>query len=274
MLWPPNQPIINVDTTERPDRKGVESAEEDEGDVEGESVIKGTGNDDKDAKETPVEKSEGDKKDVAAVLAGDNDEDEEGSAIVGDPQPKENKRLESAVSERSSAFVEVEAVRAYFESSASQLTTYGLCELHSSVNERQLGVFFRNNHFNTIFKYGGELFLLVTDQGFIDERDLVWEKLSTVDGDTQYMNSSFTKYMPQGLSQMTIKEQAVEAAALLAAAATPSSPDAQVNVPADLQGPQRVDPHDDADLVLAMQLQEQELAAAERQQHPQQRQRR
>ena len=70
---------------------------------------------------------------------------------------------------------------------------------------------------------------------------------------------------------MTIKEQAVEAAALLAAAATPSSPDAQVNVPADLQGPQRVDPHDDADLVLAMQLQEQELAAAERQQHPQQR---
>lgn len=40
----------------------------------------------------------------------------------------------------------------FFASSASQLTYYGLVKLHEEVRERQLCVFFRNNHFSTLFK--------------------------------------------------------------------------------------------------------------------------
>lgn len=40
----------------------------------------------------------------------------------------------------------------FFDSSASQLTYYGLVKLHEEVRERQLCVFFRNNHFSTLFK--------------------------------------------------------------------------------------------------------------------------
>lgn len=40
----------------------------------------------------------------------------------------------------------------FFNSSASQLTYYGLLKLHEGVRERQLCVFFRNNHFSTLFK--------------------------------------------------------------------------------------------------------------------------
>lgn len=38
------------------------------------------------------------------------------------------------------------------EDSASQLTYHGLCELNSKMKEGELAVFFRNNHFSTIYK--------------------------------------------------------------------------------------------------------------------------
>lgn len=40
----------------------------------------------------------------------------------------------------------------FFNSTASQLTYYGLVKLHEGLRERQLCVFFRNNHFSTLFK--------------------------------------------------------------------------------------------------------------------------
>lgn len=40
----------------------------------------------------------------------------------------------------------------FFNTSASQLTYYGLVKLHEDIRERQLCVFFRNNHFSTLFK--------------------------------------------------------------------------------------------------------------------------
>lgn len=44
----------------------------------------------------------------------------------------------------------------FFNLSASQLTYYGLVKLHEGVRERQLCVFFRNNHFSTLFKVSKE----------------------------------------------------------------------------------------------------------------------
>lgn len=41
----------------------------------------------------------------------------------------------------------------FLESTASQLTYHGLCELTATVTEGELSVFFRNNHFSTMIKY-------------------------------------------------------------------------------------------------------------------------
>ena len=41
----------------------------------------------------------------------------------------------------------------FLHSTATQLTYHGLCELTSTVQEGELGVFFRNNHFSTMSKY-------------------------------------------------------------------------------------------------------------------------
>ena len=62
----------------------------------------------------------------------------------------------------------------FLEESASQLTYHGLCELTQSIKEGELAVFFRNNHFSAIYKEKSELFLLVTDQGFLKEPKVSW----------------------------------------------------------------------------------------------------
>ncbi|KAK4435243.1 Ubiquitin carboxyl-terminal hydrolase MINDY-2 [Sesamum alatum] len=84
--------------------------------------------------------------------------------------------------------------RNFLRNSASQLTIYGLFCLQDKVKERELCVFFRNNHFNTMFKYEGELYILATDQGYINQPDLVWEKLNEVNGDTVYMTGNFKEF--------------------------------------------------------------------------------
>ncbi|XP_072527814.1 ubiquitin carboxyl-terminal hydrolase MINDY-2-like isoform X1 [Salminus brasiliensis] len=79
----------------------------------------------------------------------------------------------------------------FLNSTATQLTYHGLCELTSTVQEGELCVFFRNNHFSTMTKFKGQLYLLVTDQGFLTEEKVVWESLHNVDGDGNFCDSEF-----------------------------------------------------------------------------------
>ncbi|KAL4613368.1 protein FAM63B isoform X2 [Arapaima gigas] len=79
----------------------------------------------------------------------------------------------------------------FLNNTATQLTYHGLCELTSSVQEGELCVFFRNNHFSTMTKFKGQLYLLVTDQGFLTEENVVWESLHNVDGDGNFCDSEF-----------------------------------------------------------------------------------
>jgi len=76
----------------------------------------------------------------------------------------------------------------FLEESASQLTYHGLCELNTTMKDGQLAVFFRNNHFSTLYKQVGELFLLVTDQGFLNQTRVVWETLSNIEGDGEFVD--------------------------------------------------------------------------------------
>ncbi|XP_054854263.1 ubiquitin carboxyl-terminal hydrolase MINDY-1 [Eublepharis macularius] len=79
----------------------------------------------------------------------------------------------------------------FLESTASQLTYHGLCELTTTVKEGELSVFFRNNHFSTMIKHKSHLYLLVTDQGFLHEEQVVWESLHNVDGDSCFCDAEF-----------------------------------------------------------------------------------
>jgi hypothetical protein len=74
---------------------------------------------------------------------------------------------------------EGQLIEKFISKTASQLTFAGLCELHQHLRDNQLCVFFRNNHFSTLFKYKGDLYNLITDAGYSHE-PIVWEKLDQV----------------------------------------------------------------------------------------------
>lgn len=73
-------------------------------------------------------------------------------------------------------------IERFFNQSATQLTTPGLHALYNVMTDRQLAVFFRNNHFSTLFMHNGQLFNLVTDAGYLHEPTVVWEVLDGIDG--------------------------------------------------------------------------------------------
>ncbi|KAL7167391.1 hypothetical protein ACSBR2_037955 [Camellia fascicularis] len=100
-----------------------------------------------------------------------------------------------------------ELIRDFLKYNASQLTIHGLFSLQDGLKERELCVFFRNNHFNTMFKYDDELYILATDQGYINQPDLVWEKLNEVNGDTLFMTGNFKEFKVENHANNTWDEQ-------------------------------------------------------------------
>ena len=187
------------------------------------------------------------------------------------------------------------ALHEFLDSSASQSTRGGLRSALGSIKERELVVFFRNNHFSTAFSLNGVLYNLVTDQGYLGEPDVVWEVLAVgadrgadtaVPPEGSFVNGGFTAFKPHedpGALGTGTDEDAQMAAALLAsvkdtgaqgssaaassAAALPgdflrppigpaASQTAPRSNPVSNPTPSRAMEHtDDADYALAMQLQ-------------------
>ncbi|XP_071698858.1 uncharacterized protein [Rutidosis leptorrhynchoides] len=121
----------------------------------------------------------------------------EGEVVLAEQVEKDDSNTDESKGKDGITPRQGELIRNFLKNSASQLTIYGLFSLQESIKERELCVFFRNNHFNTMFKFEGELYLLATDQGYINQPDLVWEKLNEVNGDTLYMTGSFKEFNPE-----------------------------------------------------------------------------
>lgn len=149
-------------------------------------------------------------------------------------------------------------IRNFLRNNASQLTVYGLFCLQEGLKERELCVFFRNNHFSTMFKFKGDLYLLATDQGYINQPDLVWEKLNEVHGDSVFMTGDFKEFKAEDQAGSSWNQHhAVAKTADYIASVTNTQPsDATLN----------------SDLQLAIALQQQEFEQQQPQQQQQQQQ--
>ncbi|KAM4014043.1 ubiquitin carboxyl-terminal hydrolase MINDY-1 [Anomaloglossus baeobatrachus] len=132
----------------------------------------------------------------------------------------------------------------YLESSAAQLTYHGLCELMAAVKEGELSVFFRNNHFSTLIKHKGHLYLLVTDQGFLQEEKVIWESLHNVEGDSSFCDSDFhlTQHLEKDAAYSSPQQRQVDQDYMIA-----------LSLQQQQQGPLPM-----SDLELARQLQKEE----------------
>ncbi|KII65787.1 hypothetical protein RF11_10306 [Thelohanellus kitauei] len=72
----------------------------------------------------------------------------------------------------------------------TQLSEYGLELLKDSIPENIISLFFRNDHFSTIIRRGHELYSLVTDYGYQNDQNVVWETV-TLNGAGTFYNSRF-----------------------------------------------------------------------------------
>lgn len=150
-----------------------------------------------------------------------------------------NYTSQADLSPSSTVVKEGAAAERFLRETASQLTYYGLTQLRQTLKEDELCVFFRNNHFSTLLKHKGDLYLLVTDQGFLHEPHLVWEQLSRIDGNSIFYDSDFQLYDP-----------------------------AKEKVPIMLEIPPESSNDADLDYALAMQLQEEEEEQERRARQP------
>ncbi|KAK7307825.1 hypothetical protein VNO77_41231 [Canavalia gladiata] len=128
-----------------------------------------------------------------------------------------------------------ELIKSFLRNNASQLTFYGLFCLQDGLKERELCVFFRNNHFSTMFKFEGELYLLATDQGYINQPDLVWEKLNEVNGDTLFMTSNFKEFKVESHENSTWDENNALTSTADYLASIDSATQAGLDINSDLQ---------------------------------------
>eukprot|EP01132_Coremiostelium_polycephalum_P006652 gene6652-8230_t len=75
--------------------------------------------------------------------------------------------------------------------SSYQVTDYGLKLIQANLQEDELCVFFRNNHFATMTKHDGFLHILVSDVGYERERNIIWDRIITKDGESLFLSGEF-----------------------------------------------------------------------------------
>ncbi|KAK6016204.1 hypothetical protein OSTOST_18316 [Ostertagia ostertagi] len=85
----------------------------------------------------------------------------------------------------------------FLEENVTQLTYHGLIGLMEAMQDGELAVLFRNNHFHTIHKRKDLLYLLVSDSGYVNEPSIVWESFNNVDGSSIFFASDFTVGSPR-----------------------------------------------------------------------------
>ncbi|KAJ5919540.1 hypothetical protein N7454_009375 [Penicillium verhagenii] len=85
---------------------------------------------------------------------------------------------------------DIQAIQNFVEvDNATQLSPFGLTQLSTRLAPGSVSIFFRNDHFSTLYKHpeSHQLFMLVTDAGYANHAEVVWESLVDVTG----FNSEF-----------------------------------------------------------------------------------
>lgn len=80
---------------------------------------------------------------------------------------------------------DIASVKYFLSSTATQLTGYGLDTVTETLTPGSVAIFFRNDHFSTLYRHpkSGQLLTLVTDMGYAGHDEVVWESLVDVSGE-------------------------------------------------------------------------------------------
>ena len=82
-------------------------------------------------------------------------------------------------------YQDILTIKSFLSITATQLTPWGLEVAQASMKPGSVAIFFRNDHFSTLYKHPQTLglFTLVTDAGYAGHAEVVWESLVDINGE-------------------------------------------------------------------------------------------
>ncbi|KAF2823682.1 hypothetical protein CC86DRAFT_354864 [Ophiobolus disseminans] len=107
-------------------------------------------------------------------------------------------------------FTDIHAIKEFLGQWPTQLTDHGLNVMRDSIQQGQVAILFRNDHFSTLFKdpRTDKLLTLVTDQGYSGHDEIVWESLVDVNGQGSELYSG--DFRPVGNNSMSPQQSQQE----------------------------------------------------------------
>lgn len=96
--------------------------------------------------------------------------------------------------EEQGTFDDIITIQSFLSSTKMQLTTYGLETIRRALAPGSVAIFFRNDHFSTLYKepQSEQLMHLVTDVGLAGHDEVVWESLPDINGkDCEFYSGDF-----------------------------------------------------------------------------------
>ncbi|OWB64107.1 hypothetical protein B5S29_g5147 [[Candida] boidinii] len=106
-----------------------------------------------------------------------------------------NKELSDITDEELKENIRIfQVIKRFLSENPTQLTNQGLNNLRNDsniLNNNSISIFFRNDHFNTIFKNNNNIYLLINDLGFLNTTDIVWQSINSLDGSTDDMLNGY-----------------------------------------------------------------------------------
>lgn len=165
--------------------------------------------------------------------------------------------------EEQGIYQDVLTIKSFLDSSATQLTPWGLEVITRAMRPGSVAILFRNDHFSTLYRHPQthQIFALVTDAGYAGHQEVVWESLVDVNGERSEFFSGDFRVVGGGTQS---KQQEGPSAST----SVPSGQGGWTTVqtkgaqdkgqPSSSRGPVSPKEQEDHDLALAIQLQEEE----------------
>lgn len=173
--------------------------------------------------------------------------------------------------EEQAIYQDVLTIKSFLSASATQLTPWGLQTIRQAMRPGSVAILFRNDHFSTLYRHPHthELLTLVTDAGYANHEEVVWESLVDVNGEHAEFFSGDFRLVGGASHNHHVDHDAVPARGSSSSADgggawttvhgrrgrshahSPSAADGQPPLSPTLE-------QEDRDLALAMQLQEEE----------------
>ncbi|ETI28503.1 hypothetical protein G647_00952 [Cladophialophora carrionii CBS 160.54] len=148
---------------------------------------------------------------------------------------------------------DINSIKNFFKAYPTQLTPTGLEAVQDSIPSGSFAIMFRNDHFSTIYKHpeSGQSFTLITDAGYADRDEIIWESLVDITGKhNEFFSGDF---MPVSHNDTGNESSAHPTARRTSQLLTVNNPPSATPL-----SPQEQQEQHDADFAMALQLQEEE----------------